>query len=228
MKLISVKEAATLLKISDSRVRQLILSKRLPAQKIGNSWAIQKNDIKLFSIRKTGRPAKSKIVDKHIIQPGLDEYREIWGKRDKDSVTKTRLEIIKKYFQDTGNVLYVWRAIQICNERDYPHYPDWVRKYLGKSAKRLLSVEKAGKKAPELIKNSIGIYGRDFSEIHHSWKKDIAYDRIIEERKKSHHKRGHDIYSDVGRELGISGETAKKYYLEVKKWREEIFNDMSW
>jgi excisionase family DNA binding protein len=225
MKILSVKQAAKLLRISDSRVRQLILSKRLPARKIGNSWTIQKGDLKLVSDRKIGRPTKPIIKAKDNIHDEWDDYQKIWDNRDKDFVTEIRLRIVESYYWDTRNVLYVWRAIQICNERGYPNYPDWVREYLGKAAEKLLSIEKAGKKAPELIKNSIGIYGRDFSEIDYIFKKDAVYDRIIEERGKIHNERGHDIYSDVGDEHGISGETAKRWFLEIKKWREKIFKD---
>ena len=77
-------------------------------------------------------------------------------------------QIITFKYLDTENVLYVWRAIDTCNESGYPNYPGWVREYLGRTAKELLSIEKAGKKAPQLVKNSIGLYGGHFSEIHHA------------------------------------------------------------
>ena len=54
--LISTKEAALRLKISVRRVQALIAAGRLPAQKIGNSFAIKENDLKLLNGRKNGRP----------------------------------------------------------------------------------------------------------------------------------------------------------------------------
>jgi excisionase family DNA binding protein len=54
--LISTKEAAAKLKISVRRVQALIASGRLPAEKIGNSFAIKEGDLKSVYGRKNGRP----------------------------------------------------------------------------------------------------------------------------------------------------------------------------
>lgn len=58
MKHLSVKDAAGLLGVDSSRVRQLILGGRLPAQKIGNTYVISEEDLALVADRKWGRPAK--------------------------------------------------------------------------------------------------------------------------------------------------------------------------
>lgn len=60
MKLLSAKQAGKILGVNDSRVRQLILAKRLPAIKIGDSWVIQEKDLKLVADRKPGRPPVEK------------------------------------------------------------------------------------------------------------------------------------------------------------------------
>ena len=60
MKLLSAKQAGKKLGVNDSRVRQLILAKRLPAIKIGDSWVIQEKDLKLVANRKPGRPPVKK------------------------------------------------------------------------------------------------------------------------------------------------------------------------
>lgn len=60
MKLLSAKQAGKKLGINDSRVRQLILAKRLPAIKIGDSWVIYEKDLKLVANRKPGRPPVQK------------------------------------------------------------------------------------------------------------------------------------------------------------------------
>jgi excisionase family DNA binding protein len=54
--LISTKQAAERLRISVRRVQALIAAGRLPAQKIGNSFAINESDLHLASGRKNGRP----------------------------------------------------------------------------------------------------------------------------------------------------------------------------
>ena len=60
MKILTTKQAAKALRVNDSRVRQLILSGRLPAIKIGRDWIIQKKDLKKVENRKPGRPKKER------------------------------------------------------------------------------------------------------------------------------------------------------------------------
>lgn len=54
--LLSTKEVAAKLNISIRRVQALIAAGRLPAEKIGNSFAIRESDLKLVNGRKNGRP----------------------------------------------------------------------------------------------------------------------------------------------------------------------------
>jgi excisionase family DNA binding protein len=58
--LLSTREAAEILEISDARVRQLIYAGKLPSQKIGQMNLIKKSDLELVKDRKTGRPPKDK------------------------------------------------------------------------------------------------------------------------------------------------------------------------
>jgi excisionase family DNA binding protein len=60
MKLLSVAEAAEKLGVTRARVNQFINDKRLPAQRIGRSFAIREVDLSLVENRKTGRPVKAK------------------------------------------------------------------------------------------------------------------------------------------------------------------------
>lgn len=53
---IGTKEAAELLNVSQARIRQLIMEKRLKAKKIGNSWLIDTNDLDGVRSRPAGRP----------------------------------------------------------------------------------------------------------------------------------------------------------------------------
>lgn len=58
-KLLTTQEAAEVLGLTDSRVRQLVLEGRLPAQKFGHLNMIREQDLKLVSNIKRGRPAKA-------------------------------------------------------------------------------------------------------------------------------------------------------------------------
>jgi excisionase family DNA binding protein len=60
VKIISTAEAAKRLGVTDSRVRKMILSKRLKATKFGNVWMIDPKDLDALKDRKVGRPRKSR------------------------------------------------------------------------------------------------------------------------------------------------------------------------
>jgi len=60
MKMIGTTEAAKRLGVSSNRVRALIESGRLKAQKIGREYAINPSDLKAVQNRKVGRPHKSR------------------------------------------------------------------------------------------------------------------------------------------------------------------------
>jgi excisionase family DNA binding protein len=61
IKLLSVAEAAQKLGVTRARVNQFINENRLPAQRIGRSFAIREEDLGLVENRKTGRPPKVKV-----------------------------------------------------------------------------------------------------------------------------------------------------------------------
>jgi excisionase family DNA binding protein len=58
MKILNTRQAAKILEVNDSRVRQLILAGRLPAQKVGRDWIIFEKDLKKVADRVHGRPRK--------------------------------------------------------------------------------------------------------------------------------------------------------------------------
>jgi excisionase family DNA binding protein len=60
MGLISSAEAAERLGVHITRVQVLIREGRLPAQKIGRTYVVNENDLKLIEDRKPGRPPKAK------------------------------------------------------------------------------------------------------------------------------------------------------------------------
>ncbi len=56
--LLTVSEAAKELNISARRVHALISAGRLPAEKLGSYYVIQRNDLELVRERSVGRPKK--------------------------------------------------------------------------------------------------------------------------------------------------------------------------
>jgi excisionase family DNA binding protein len=56
---LSVSEVASQLEISSGRVRQLIESGTLPAQKVGSQWVVNEVDLAAVSPRRNGRPLSS-------------------------------------------------------------------------------------------------------------------------------------------------------------------------
>jgi excisionase family DNA binding protein len=59
MKLLTTKEVAQRLGVTVTRVQQLILAERLPAEKMGRDYFIKEDDLKLVADRKRGRPRKA-------------------------------------------------------------------------------------------------------------------------------------------------------------------------
>jgi excisionase family DNA binding protein len=53
---ITTSEAAALLNVNASRVRQLILSGRLPAEKHGRDWAIKREAVETYQRKSVGYP----------------------------------------------------------------------------------------------------------------------------------------------------------------------------
>lgn len=72
--LIGTKEASRRLNISVRRVQALIASGRLPAEKIGNSFAIKESDLKLVNGRKNGRPAHGKKPEEKDWDAIIDKF----------------------------------------------------------------------------------------------------------------------------------------------------------
>ncbi|MBI3425021.1 MAG: helix-turn-helix domain-containing protein [Acidobacteria bacterium] len=58
MELISTNEAAQSLGVTERRVRAMISDGKLPAQRIGRDYVINRSDLALVSDRKPGRPKK--------------------------------------------------------------------------------------------------------------------------------------------------------------------------
>lgn len=56
--LLTTQQAAEELGVTDSRVRQLIISGKLPAQSFGRSHVIKRSDLKNVVIGNRGRPRK--------------------------------------------------------------------------------------------------------------------------------------------------------------------------
>jgi len=72
--LISTKEASQRLKISVRRVQALIAAGRLPAQKIGNSFAINESDLRLVNGRINGRPTNGSKPEEKDWDALIDKF----------------------------------------------------------------------------------------------------------------------------------------------------------
>jgi excisionase family DNA binding protein len=59
-KLLSVKDAAKALGLSEQRIKQFIYTEKLKAEKVGNQWIIVESDLKDIKSRPAGRPRKEK------------------------------------------------------------------------------------------------------------------------------------------------------------------------
>jgi excisionase family DNA binding protein len=62
--MLTTSEAAERLGVTPGRVRQFVLSGRLPAEKIGRDLFIKESDLKLVEERPTGRPSTKKATKK--------------------------------------------------------------------------------------------------------------------------------------------------------------------
>jgi excisionase family DNA binding protein len=58
MNLLTTKEVAERLGVTQQRVQAMIKDGRLPAQKMGRDWFVNEEDLKLVEDRKPGRPPK--------------------------------------------------------------------------------------------------------------------------------------------------------------------------
>jgi excisionase family DNA binding protein len=58
--ILTVSEAAAILRVSPQRLRLLLKQGRLPARRLGRDWAIDARDLAAYSPRPTGRPKGNK------------------------------------------------------------------------------------------------------------------------------------------------------------------------
>ena len=61
---LTTNEVAEILGLTDTRIRQLILSGKLPSQKFGRDHMIAREDLYLIENRKNGRPRKNETERK--------------------------------------------------------------------------------------------------------------------------------------------------------------------
>lgn len=100
---IGTKKAAARLGISVRRVQALIAAGRLPAEKIGNSFAIRESDLKLLDGRKNGRPKPAckrtseewDQILKKLLGPATRDLRPASTKRKNEKI-KFSKKILEK------------------------------------------------------------------------------------------------------------------------------------
>ena len=77
--LLTTREVAERLGITQSRVRALIQSGRLPSQQFGRDHLIKQSDLKLVENRKPGRPPKAK--PESAVKAGKKGQEVVKGRR---------------------------------------------------------------------------------------------------------------------------------------------------
>lgn len=75
-KLLSTSQAAEILGVDDSRVRQLILSGRLPSMQVGRAHLIKESDLALVAERKAGRPKKEGVANSSKVTDRVKSARK--------------------------------------------------------------------------------------------------------------------------------------------------------
>jgi excisionase family DNA binding protein len=100
--LLTTRESAEILGISDARIRQLIYAGKLPSQKIGQMNLVKKADLELIRERKTGRPPKvenGNQTNERKFKTIFDIVPELAGKHDN---LPSDLSTNKKYLEGLG------------------------------------------------------------------------------------------------------------------------------
>lgn len=109
--MLSVAESAQILRVSPTRIRQLISQGSLPAHKVGRSWALREEDVmqRASDRPKSGRPRSSKsdvsntknspqqkatMNMKRAIQPSLAEIYDTCRKTFASSPSATEISTI--------------------------------------------------------------------------------------------------------------------------------------
>jgi len=94
--LLTTSQAGKILGIGASRVRQLIMNKRLPAIKSGRDLLIKKEDLFLVADRKPGRPGKAyKASQTRTL--AVAENVDIYGQVPKSNHVETAYKMLLKY-----------------------------------------------------------------------------------------------------------------------------------
>jgi len=103
---ISTKAASEKLGLSIRRVQALITSGRLPAEKIGNSYVVREQNLKLVEDRPTGRPpkqAENKNGAKKPFKTAFDIAPDLMSRLlDKQRDLPADLSKNKDYLKDLG------------------------------------------------------------------------------------------------------------------------------
>ncbi len=137
-----------------------------------------------------------------------------------------------------GNKLTAWQAIDYCNEFKIP-FPDWVNKYLGVTASKIIEIGEPGKQAAQKIYKAVGIGGKELSKCHNA-NRDMNICKMVEQqleipwggKKRSIDRALDDVAKQVNRkkrtvrEIHEKNKKRKSYEIEllVDKHREHIAN----
>jgi hypothetical protein len=124
------------------------------------------------------------------------------------------IEADRRFYQKTKNPLHVWETIYHCISKNIA-LPNWVLEYLKNTAINLLELEPPKGEAARLVKNALGFHGRHFAQ----WQRPADDYDLYEKVKVNIEKFGtlSKSIEHVSNELGLSVETIKKKFYEMKK-----------
>lgn len=162
----------------------------------------------------------------------LQREKEEEEKKQKDitrSKTKAQWNVIEK--KRDPNPLVIWEAVNYCVSEN-KDFPGWVRNYLQKVARELLSIRDPGSRAANLIKDALGFQdGTTFNRHVQAEEKLQIFHRVEEDiRKRGGTDSIDEIFAEVAKtfkrfapargKYHYASETIKKFYYEIKQVQE--------
>lgn len=143
-------------------------------------------------------------------------------KRDANSLCR-HLAMLESEFYTTSNALCVWEAIdEIYLQR--PHspeeadYPEWIKDYLAKAARRLLRPDDNYGSLTETLKASFQIHQKAAITRHINQASDIRiYRRVLDAKSQPNCSTWEQAYSMVAKAQGIKASAVKRVFLAARK-----------
>jgi hypothetical protein len=146
-----------------------------------------------------------------------EEFLQIWGPTLANDIL---IPFCRLCYQETGNPLYVWEAINLCTEHK-SEQPEWIIEYLNMASQNLLEIAKEGKDkgTSETIRDALNLNsgpGPDFFTNYVTTETHIKVYLLAPKIKKKikageiEKLRGESINEIIGKKLGVGADSVKK------------------